>query len=129
MKKMNCKIKTAIITILFFLLYYLLNFYTGFAIFCPIYKISGYYCPGCGMTRLLFSIMKLDIYQAFRYNTLVFILIILGIIYLIVKKILKKFNIYITIPNYILYMLIVIIIIYGVLRNIPGFDWLAPTKV
>lgn len=129
MNKRKTNLKLAIIAILGFFLYYLLNLYTGFAIFCPFHKFTGFYCPGCGITRLLFSLIKLDFYQAFRYNPLVFILLILGLIYLIIKTILKKLNIYITIPNYIWCILIMIVIIYGILRNIPEFSWLAPTNV
>ena len=129
MKKRKTNLKLAIIAILGFLLYYLLNLYTGFAIFCPFHKFTGLYCPGCGVTRLLFSLIKLDFYQAFRYNPLVFILLIIGIIYLLIKFILKKFNIIIKVPNYVWYILIIIVIIYGILRNIPEFDWLAPTNV
>lgn len=129
MNKRKTNLKLAIIAILGFLLYYLLNLYTGFAIFCPFHKFTGLYCPGCGVTRMLFSLIKLDFYQAFRYNPLVFILLIIGIIYLLIKFILKKFNIIIKVPNYVWYILIIIVIIYGILRNIPEFDWLAPTNV
>ena len=129
MNKRKTNLKLAIIAILGFLLYYLLNLYTGFAIFCPFHKFTGLYCPGCGVTRMLFSLIKLDFYQAFRYNPLVFILLIIGIIYLLIKFILKKFNIIIKVPNYVWYILIIIVIIYGILRNIPEFSWLAPTNV
>lgn len=129
MNKRKTNLKLAIIAILGFLLYYLLNLYTGFAIFCPFHKFTGLYCPGCGVTRMLFSLIKLDFYQAFRYNPLVFILLIIGIIYLLIKFILKKFNIIIKVPNYVWYILIIIVIIYGILRNIPYFNYLIPTEV
>ena len=129
MNKRKTNLKLAIIAILGFLLYYLLNLYTGFAIFCPFHKFTGLYCPGCGVTRMLFSLIKLDFYQAFRYNPLVFILLIIGIIYLLIKFILKKFNIIIKVPNYVWYILIIIVIIYGILRNIPYFNYLKPTDV
>lgn len=129
MKKNINNLKLAIIAFLGFLLYYFLNLYTGFVIFCPIHEFTGYYCPGCGITRLLFSLIKLDIYQAFRYNPLVFILFIISIFYFIIKAILKKFNKNIIVPEFIWYILIIIVIVYGILRNIPEFDWLAPTEV
>ena len=90
-------LKLAITAILVFFIYYFLNFITNFAIICPFYLLTGLYCPGCGITRLLFSLVKLDFYQAFRYNPLVFILIIFSIIYWILKLILKRFNINISI--------------------------------
>ena len=130
MNKRKTNLKLAIIAILGFLLYYLLNLYTGFAIFCPFHKFTGLYCPGCGVTRLLFSLIKLDFYQAFRYNPLVFILLILGIIYWLIKIICQKFkNINLIIPNKIWYVLLIIVILFGIMRNIPFFDYLGPTNI
>lgn len=44
---------------------------------CWFRKKLGLYCPGCGGTRMVQSILKLDFYQAFRYNPLVFVLLAL----------------------------------------------------
>lgn len=128
MSKLNNRVK--IVIFLFLLLfYYFINEIFNFSIPCPIYYVTHLYCPGCGITRLLFSIIHLDFYQAFRYNPLVFILIILGFIYIILKLILKRFNINLVIPNYIWYIILIIVIVYGILRNIPEFSWLSPTEV
>ena len=48
---------------------------------------------------------------------------------IILKLILKRFNINISMPEFVWYILIVIVIIYGILRNIPEFSWLVPTEV
>ncbi|MBO5476699.1 MAG: DUF2752 domain-containing protein [Clostridia bacterium] len=99
------------------------------AIGCIIYEITGFYCPGCGITRAILSLVKGDIYQAFRYNQILFIdipiIIITSIIYLKFKnnKIVK-----ITV-NIIFIMLFVITLIFGVMRNIPKFSYLAPTII
>lgn len=130
MKKLDYikrNLKYAIMAISVFLIYYILNKKFGFSIPCIFYKITGLYCPGCGITRLLFSLINLDIYQAFCYNPLVFILIIIGIIYLIIKGFIYfKLKKEIKIPNNIYIILIAISIVYGILRNIPGFDFLGP---
>ena len=124
------KMKLILILISFLIIYFILSELLDVGIPCLFYEITGYYCPGCGITRLLFSLLKLDFYQAFRYNPLIFILIIITGIYLLVKFILKKFmNISIEIPNYVYYILLVIVIIFGILRNIPMFDFLSPTEL
>ncbi len=124
------KMKLILILISFLIIYFILSELLDVGIPCLFYEITGYYCPGCGITRLLFSFLKLDFYQAFRYNPLIFILIIITGIYWLVKFILKKFmNISIEIPNYVYYILLVIVIIFGILRNIPMFDFLSPTEL
>ena len=124
------KMKLILILISFLIIYFILNELLDVGIPCLFYEITGYYCPGCGITRLLFSFLKLDFYQAFRYNPLIFILIIITGIYWLVKFILKKFmNISIEIPNYVYYILLIIVIIFGILRNIPMFDFLSPTEL
>lgn len=124
------KMKLILILISFLIIYFILNELLDVGIPCLFYEITGYYCPGCGITRLLFSLLKLDFYQAFRYNPLIFILIIITVIYWLVKFILKKFmNISIEIPNYVYYILLIIVIIFGILRNIPMFDFLSPTEL
>ena len=37
---------------------------------CPIYRLFGKTCPGCGMTRAFIAAMKLDIKTAFAYHPL-----------------------------------------------------------
>lgn len=87
-------------------------------------------CFGCGFSRMILSILRFDIYQAFRYNPLCFLLIIIGIIfgiidiiyYLLKDKLIK-------IPKSVIIILVIIIFIYMILRNIPGFEFLLPTEI
>ena len=106
--------------------YFFVYKYTGLSIQCPIHYMTGLYCPGCGITRMLFAIIKLDFYQAFRYNPLVFILLVIYIIYFILKYI---FKVNIKIPNKVYYGLIVVLIVYGIIRNLPMFSYLQPTII
>ena len=99
---------------------------------CPIYTIFHVYCPGCGVTRMLGALLKGNFYQAFRYNPLVFMLlpfIIFYIVDLIHSKITKKELYTNRVNNKVYYVLIVILLIYGLLRNIDGFEVLRPTKI
>lgn len=96
---------------------------------CPIKKLTGLYCPGCGITRMLFAILQLDFYQAFRYNPLLFICLPFFIFFIIESLISKKEPLYNKIPTKIWIIIIIVFIIYGILRNIPFFDFLAPTQI
>jgi len=110
-----------------------LNTTYGIGLICVFNKITGLYCSGCGMTRALLSILRLDFYQAFRYNA--FSIIILPIIGLyiigsIYSWIFGKTNfMYKKIPEIIWIIFIVALLLYGVLRNIPQFSYLAPTNI
>ena len=124
------KVKAPIGLLGIFLFYYVLNKYLNISIPCLVHEITGFFCPGCGITRMFFSLLELNFYQAFRFNPLVFILITLGVIYWLIKLLIKKFlNISIVIPNNVYYILLIIVIIFGILRNIPGFEFLGPTKI
>lgn len=55
---------------LIFVLYLILNlFHAG----CPIKFITGVSCPGCGMTRAILSVLRLDFAGAFHYHPLFFL--------------------------------------------------------
>ncbi|MBE7018866.1 MAG: DUF2752 domain-containing protein [Ruminococcaceae bacterium] len=43
---------------------------------CPIDYITGISCPGCGMTRALFSLLCLDFQMAWYYHPLIFFCIV-----------------------------------------------------
>ena len=96
-------------------------FFTNYK--CPWRRDFNIYCAGCGGTRMLRSLMKLDFYQAFRYNALVFIYVL----YVIIKKILGRC--YYKIKDRDLIILFLVMLLFMTLRNIGAFSFLAPTKV
>lgn len=111
-------------------LYYLLLINHLFSIPCLFYKTTGYYCPGCGITRVFISLIKFDFYQAFRYNPLVFCMLPFFIVYGFIT--LKNWiydNKNIKVDDKIWYILLVLTIVFGVLRNTSLFSYLAPTVV
>lgn len=115
------KIKKIIILFVLLILYLMIGTKFNILIKCPIHEIFHVYCPGCGITRMLISILKLNFYQAFRYNQLLFILLPFSLLLLLEsiysdKK--KKKSLYNKIPNYIWYVLIIILLIYGIIRNV-----------
>lgn len=135
--------------------YYFANLWWGFSISCPFYRLTGWYCPGCGITRLLFSIMSGDFYHAFRYNPLVFILLPFGA-FLVIDYLITAMKsgdastsaltdaskdspaalsmhqssrkaLVDRIPETFWIILVIVALLYGVIRNLPWFAFLAPT--
>jgi hypothetical protein len=98
---------------------------------CLLYGVTGFYCPGCGSQRATHQLLNFNIFGVLQQNVLYFIsLLILGyhLIMTGIHKIFKK-NIY----NYIYHpktpvVILVVIIIFWILRNIPyyPFNLLAP---
>ncbi|MEE2032632.1 DUF2752 domain-containing protein [Rhodococcus chondri] len=37
---------------------------------CPTYTVFGIYCPGCGASRMLYSLLHLDFSSSLHYNAL-----------------------------------------------------------
>nr|WP_125666649.1 DUF2752 domain-containing protein [Paenibacillus baekrokdamisoli] len=97
---------------------------TNIGVPCAFHELTGFFCPGCGITRVVISLLSLDFVQAFRYNPLVFILLPLYAMYFVTKK--KQMRL---ISSGIMAIMLILTLSFGLLRNIPNFDWLAPTTV
>ena len=97
---------------------------------CPFLSLFHLYCPGCGGTRMVISMLHFDFYQAFRWNPLMFIVFCLIFIYIPTNLILyKKKKVWILPSTYFWIGFIIILILYMILRNIPAFEYLIPTEV
>ena len=97
---------------------------------CVFKNLFDIECAGCGGTRMFLSILKLDFYQAFRYNPYVFSLLVIGGIYVLYALIMKCLKKKIFIPNIkLLYVFLFTTFLFMILRNIPGFEFLLPTDV
>lgn len=88
---------------------------------CIFNKITGLYCPGCGMTRAVQSCFKFEFYQALRFNALLFIMPIGLGAYYFANHMQKPKT-----AKTILIIMIVLAVGYGLLRNIAHFSFLAP---
>ena len=42
-----------------------------FGIPCLLHTLTGYYCPGCGGTRAVYALLRLELFRAFVYHPLV----------------------------------------------------------
>lgn len=112
-----------IVLVIIFTLYYFLNTYFKLEIPCIFYKVTGLLCPGCGITRCLFSLLHFNIKQALHYNAFVVIFLPIFLIYYIYYMycyIMNKENRLIN-NKYITYLILIILILYGITRNIIGY--------
>lgn len=97
---------------------------------CIVHRIFSIYCPGCGSTRMIKSLLKLEIYKAFRYNQFMFI----GLPTLIIYSTYASYK-YVAIGKidnkYIKFMKIFVVLMmtFGILRNIPFMRFLLPTEI
>lgn len=94
------------------------------AIPCIFNKITGLYCPGCGITRAIKSLLSGDIQTSFRNNILLYTVIPLLFIAMSLDRITK--HKYKKTYNIILIILLVITIGYAILRNLPMFWYFTP---
>lgn len=61
-----------------------------FSISCPMVVLTGYPCPGCGMTRAVIALLKGDFYGAYQMHAFVYVLIAYAILFVIWRYGLKK---------------------------------------
>lgn len=107
----------------------------GLKLACPIRFFTGYYCPGCGAGRACYSLLHRQLYQAFRYNPLLIIVLPWLVVYYTICGIqwliYGKESVSIHIPERIPIVILAIFLIYGVIRNIEVYPFilLAPTMV
>lgn len=99
---------------------------------CPSKTILGLNCPGCGSQRLIHNLLHFNFEEAFRYNPLLFLSLpfIVYISGIWGSNLLfnTNYRIKILYKNWFVYSLFGILILYGILRNIPWYPFtlLAP---
>ena len=57
------------------LVYALICGILGFGIPCVFYEVTGWQCPGCGVSRMCLSLLRLDFHGAFEANPVLLLLL------------------------------------------------------
>lgn len=130
-------LKIALIALMFggfFLIYFFYNpTESSFFIPCPIYYISGFYCPGCGSQRAIHLLLHGDVIGAFRFNPLMVLtvpILIYGLGITIANWIYEtNYRFMLFYSKLFIFGYFGIAMLYWVLRNLPfyPFNLLAPT--
>lgn len=103
--------------------------FTGRGLGCPIYAATGLYCPGCGVSRLFLSLLRLDFSRAFRANRLLFVTLPLmgALLGARVWRYVRRGSL--ETPRWeerTWLALAGAFVLFGILRNLPGLGFLAP---
>ena len=108
---------------------------SGLGLPCVVHSLTGLYCPGCGASRALASLLRLDFYRAFRWNPLLVLLFPFALFYLVWGSVsfvrCGRNTLDDRIPTKLLWFIVALLLLYFVLRNLPlwPFTLLQPTLV
>ena len=102
----------------------------GGGLLCWFYELTGLWCPGCGSGRAAIALLHGHVLEAFSHNALLFLLGIpcgAALVYEYLRFVfpglsLKK----IELPAWTARLSLGMIVVFWVLRNVPGFEILAP---
>lgn len=73
--------RTIVEIFLFGMVYYALLRFTHFFIPCPIKLLTGYQCPGCGISHMFMDLFSGNLQGAFQDNPFVFVILLPGLLY------------------------------------------------
>ena len=111
--------------------YYLLIQFTPFHLFCVFQRITKLACPGCGITHFLVRLLHFDIPGAVQENVAVAGLILLWGPLLFIRVIwhpkwLQKNGRF---ERILACISVVLLLLFGILRNLPGMEFLLPSSM
>ena len=98
----------------------------GFFPPCPIFAVTGFYCSGCGSLRAIHHLLHGDFVRAWFFNPILLCgipIVLAGVIAELFSF--RRFALTRIRPVF-LWVLLSLILAFGVLRNIPAFDYLQP---
>lgn len=100
----------------------------GFYPLCPIHAVSGLYCPGCGTIRALHALVHGDLPMAFGHNVLVPPLLVALVVGIVVwgRSRWRGTPLRLDPPTWLPLTAGALVLVFGLLRNVPGLEWLAP---
>ncbi len=96
---------------------------------CPFLAITGLFCPGCGTLRTVHALTQGDVLTALDRNPLAVALApLLLVVWVMWGLRLAGWSTWNTtrVPARWIWGLLVVVLGYWVLRNVPGWTWLSP---
>lgn len=85
---------------------------------CPLYRLTGLYCAGCGGTRAIRALLHGDVAACFRQNPLLPLLAAAAVLFCFRPRLLRNPAVPIG--------LAAAVVLFAVLRNLPACAFLAP---
>lgn len=96
---------------------------------CLFHLATGFYCPGCGVSRMCLALLKLDLATAFRANAAILLLLPPGLavaFQMAVRYVKEGKSLPTPAQTAVLFLISAVLFIFGILRNLPAFSWMAP---
>ena len=94
---------------------------------CPFHALTGWWCPGCGMTRATHHLLHGDVVGALRFNALLpFVLTLIALAWFdwCARTIGKRPVLTGRLPSWAVTAGIAVAVAFAVVRNLPGGDFL-----
>ena len=100
--------------------YLVLVLCTGIGLPCPFHALTGLSCPGCGLSRMLLSLVRGDPVSAFGYNPFLFITAPFLLVYLAVSEVkyIRQGDGRMGRWEILLWVELLLAVTYGILRNL-----------
>jgi hypothetical protein len=95
---------------------------------CPFLALTGAFCPGCGTMRMLHHLGSGDVGEAFWMNPLGFLLLPALVAYWLqwTHRVVTGSPRGAPLVGWVVWVFLAVVVAYWVLRNLPGFEVLAP---
>ena len=100
----------------------------GFYPACLFHALTGWNCPGCGATRSLYALLHGNFLLALKDNAL-FVASLPALAVWGARIAVRKMRgqpAALDLPPKFLWTLLVVALVFAVIRNLPGFEWLSP---
>lgn len=102
---------------------------TGLALPCPFHALTGLWCPGCGASRMCLALLRGDVSAAWGYNpalmsllpVLAAVLARMGFRYVRAGEARPARG-----ESVLIWAMALALLVFGALRNLPGFATLSP---
>ena len=98
----------------------------GFFPVCPLYRFTGFACPGCGLTRGFHALMHGDVLTALDFNAVIpLYLLIFGYLFVSLISLAIRGRGVVALDRnlYLLWAIIGVLITFGILRNLPFYPF------
>ena len=95
---------------------------------CPFLALTGWYCPGCGALRAVHALAHGDLSTALARNpaaVVAFAYIVVAWALWLARTVRGRPQRWLA-PPWVLYTVLGAVVMFGVLRNVPGWTWLSP---
>jgi len=93
---------------------------------CPLYSITGFACPGCGLTRGFHALFHGDVIGALDFNALIpvwaaiFGYVAVSMVLLAVRG--RGLPMWPTAPRF-MWVFMIALMVFGALRNVPAYPF------